>query len=363
MSKGLVQYDKNESMKWFNEMLEYLAISMQDDFKYGHINGAVGAIYPFSNENLPETYDYLDPEGKKVLTVGSSGDQVLLALAKDAKKITLIDANPMSLAYLELKLAALKCLKQEEYMDMFYGDFLSHKYYAKVSHLLSPYVREFWEELYLNSSIQEFYKCNRFLFQPTMPREKAKSRINAYFNVSELYDNAKANLGKCEIDFKCASLDQFASSVDDKYDIILLSNVCDYVRQENLYYQIFALGHRLNNNGKIEMSYHFTSQKQDWLFMIENLAGFSGDMRLMHVNHITSKSNKATFHYNGVYRQELSCSYTSNTNHTPIITYATKEYLMERMPHLSEYVRNEIKNLLIKLDTPNIDKDECDTIS
>ena len=346
MRNKLIKYDEKYNAKYFNEMLEHLAMSMKDDFKCVHINGAVGAIYPFTNENLQETYDYINPDGKKVLTVGSSGDQVLLALARNAKKITLIDANPMALAYLELKLAALKGLTQEEYLDMFYHDFLSHKYYAKVSHNLSPYVREFWDELYLNTNLLDLYKGNHILFQPTMPREKGRSAVNAYFNDKYLYAKAKENLGKCKIDFKCSGLENFASSLDDNYDIILLSNICDYVRQEILFQQIFALGHKLEDNGQIEMSYHFTSNKKDWLFVIENLAGFSGDMRLMHINHITNSADKVTFSFNGVGRVQLTQSYTTNPQNKPVITYVSKEYLMERMPYLSDYNRSEVRDML-----------------
>ena len=51
-------------------------------------------IYPFTTENLNGYMNKLDFKNKKVLTVGSSADQILNVFLLGCKDITLLDINP-----------------------------------------------------------------------------------------------------------------------------------------------------------------------------------------------------------------------------------------------------------------------------
>ena len=64
-------------------------------------------IYTFTTENISGYLEYFDLKDRKLLTVGSSGDQVLNASFYGAKDITLYDINSFSKFYLYLKIAAI----------------------------------------------------------------------------------------------------------------------------------------------------------------------------------------------------------------------------------------------------------------
>ena len=60
-------------------------------------------IYSFATENVFGYLKYFDLQDKSLLTVGSSGDQVLNAYFKGCRDITLIDINEFAKFYLYLK--------------------------------------------------------------------------------------------------------------------------------------------------------------------------------------------------------------------------------------------------------------------
>ena len=61
-------------------------------------------IYPFVTENVAGYIDYFDFENKSLLTLGSSGDQILNAFYNGARDITLFDINEYAKYYVYLKI-------------------------------------------------------------------------------------------------------------------------------------------------------------------------------------------------------------------------------------------------------------------
>ena len=128
-------------------------------------HGSADRIYPFSNENIGEFLEGFDLEGKSVITVGSSGDQVLNAVYRGATDVTLFDANIFARYYVELKIAAIKNLSLEEFLKYFTSDnILDWKYYSKVSHDLSDEAKLFWDTLMLelDEENKEIYEKKLF---------------------------------------------------------------------------------------------------------------------------------------------------------------------------------------------------------
>ena len=70
-------------------------------------NYTPGKVYAFSNENLDDLFNKLDLKDKKVLTVGSSGDQALYSLLYGAKDITIADLNIYTKPFVEFKIAEI----------------------------------------------------------------------------------------------------------------------------------------------------------------------------------------------------------------------------------------------------------------
>ena len=76
-------------------------------------------IYTFTTENISGYINYFDFNNKNLLTVGSSGDQVLNALLSEPEKIDAFDISIFPRYFLELKIAAIKTLTREEYISFF----------------------------------------------------------------------------------------------------------------------------------------------------------------------------------------------------------------------------------------------------
>ena len=60
-------------------------------------------VYPFTNEMLSSYLPKLKLKNKKILTVGSSGDQAFNALLLGAKDITVLDISPYSKEFIKIK--------------------------------------------------------------------------------------------------------------------------------------------------------------------------------------------------------------------------------------------------------------------
>ena len=78
-------------------------------------------VYPFATENVYGYFDRLDLNGKDVLTVGSSLDQLFNAVVLGANKITVLDINPYVEKYF---LDKMKILLQSSRED-FYNNIMS----------------------------------------------------------------------------------------------------------------------------------------------------------------------------------------------------------------------------------------------
>ena len=76
-------------------------------------------IYPFTTENINGYIDLFDLKDKSLLTVGSSADQAIIANLKDCKDITILDINPLTKYYFNLKKAGILTLGYEEFCKFF----------------------------------------------------------------------------------------------------------------------------------------------------------------------------------------------------------------------------------------------------
>ena len=76
-------------------------------------------IFPFTTENIAGYIDYFDLQDKSLLTVGSSGDQIINAAFKGAKDVTLLDFNPYAKYYYYLKKAGMLELDFTKFKEFF----------------------------------------------------------------------------------------------------------------------------------------------------------------------------------------------------------------------------------------------------
>ena len=77
-------------------------------------------IYPFTTENINGYINYFDLKNKSLLTVGSSGDQILNAYKNRCRDITLLHLHPYAKYYINLKIAGILSLSYQEFIEFFY---------------------------------------------------------------------------------------------------------------------------------------------------------------------------------------------------------------------------------------------------
>jgi hypothetical protein len=193
-------------------------------------------IYPFINENINGYLKDYNLKGKKVLTVGSSADQILNSILFGCTNITCFDINPFVSCYYNLKKAAIQSLDYDEFLDFFcyenypidsvtnYNAF-SLKVYRKISPYLDEKSRRFWDTLYLKYSGLEI-KNSLFVkdeqgYEVLMESDSYLNPDN-YYKLRDKIRNVRPRFITCDIKNICEKL-------NSKYDLIMLSNISRYL--------------------------------------------------------------------------------------------------------------------------------------
>ena len=193
--------------------------------------GVFDNIYDFTTENLNCYMNEFNLENSSLFTVESSGDQVLNAISKGCTNITLVDINPFSLHYLNLKIAVIKTFTKEEFENfLICGNsdsinyFFSKKLYNEIRNKLGDINKEskyFWDFLY-------DYMIGYTLFQSYNSYNEIKE-FNCYLKNDTEYNKLKYMLDYANIKFINKNIFNIKDyEIDKKYDNILLSNIYDY---------------------------------------------------------------------------------------------------------------------------------------
>jgi len=262
----------------FNDNL-YKASSICDGmFNY---NTEFSRIYTFTTDNISGYIDYFDFNNKNLLTVGSSGDQVLNAFYNGARDITLFDINEYSKYYVYLKISAILSLTYKEFKLFFfkYGKspfernrcMFSKELFNKIKDNLRIFDYEsylFFDELF---SLYENTEIRR-LFDDDEDRNKVIKGFNNYLRDEESYNQLKSFISK--ITFKYVNGDIFEDNILGKFDNIFLSNLCTVTSLERLKELLKKLDkHNLKDNGSIllgylwDISFNSETVNKDWIDM------------------------------------------------------------------------------------------------
>jgi len=228
-------------------------------------NGTLTQAYPFSNEQLNKLFKHLNPQNSRVLTVGSSGDQMLYCLYYGAKDITIIDGNLYAKPWIEYKLNAIKELSFKEFNDYFLKSSesselnpFSQEVFKKVFHHLSEDSKSFWGQIYLYStSSQEIYSTLISRCDSNLDRV-----FSVFYKEKNSYDKLQNILKKnnYELTFINEEFSNFPKSITGKFDVILLSNIFRYVDDATYHRTInYLFNNNLNPNGQIQLHYENTN--------------------------------------------------------------------------------------------------------
>ncbi len=197
---------------------------LYDDFqKYGK-------IYLNTTENIKGILDGMNLKDRNVLAVAGSGDQALNAYFLGAESVTLFDINPLALAQAELKIAAAQKLDYREFCNFFLpgnGGILYNETYKKLSNSLSDEANSFYEYLYSNYNGLEIFFKIAHAFYPTI---STLERVNNYMGENN-FKELKEKLEGKKVKFIETGLDELPNSLNDLYDIMLLSNINDSINK------------------------------------------------------------------------------------------------------------------------------------
>ena len=235
-------------------------------------------IYPFTTENIAGYIDYFDLQDKSLLTVGSSGDQIINAAFKGAKDITLLDINPYAKYYYYLKAAGILELNLTDFNEFFrYNDYPKvFKYnkkvfdkasYKKLKSTLKSLDNDsylFWDELF------DMYQPDHIRFSLFSNDEYGTSilgKSNLYLQSENTYDETKTKLKELRPEF--INEDIFKSNLTKNYDNIWLSNIACYLYQDKIKGMTDKFADKLAVDGKLLISYLYsidmnTEYDDDW---------------------------------------------------------------------------------------------------
>ena len=217
--------------------------------------GTNSTMYNFTTENLSGYLVEFDVKGKNVLTVTSSGDQLINLCLLGASNVDCFDSNRNAYYMTSLKIAAIKALSYEEFLTYFssceregvekissdgilgtidmpveFGknpNYLSFELYTKIRPFLDSNSSLFFDKLYEEFKKQGMQlKESKEIFHKSSKQSAIKNNLYLanefnYYLVRQKIDNIKYNFYTLDI----FEIDKLPS----KYDVVMLSNIYDYI--------------------------------------------------------------------------------------------------------------------------------------
>lgn len=235
-------------------------------------------IYPFTTENISGYINKFNLKNKSLLTVGSSGDQVINAILRGCQDISILDINPYTKFYYYLKIASILNLELKEFMMFLrfkdYPNTFKDNYsvfnkelYNKVKPTLRLLDYEsylFWDELFNNF---EPVDIRGRLFSSDEDRTDVISVCNLYLKNSVVYEKTRDKILKVVPNFITGDL--FKIDLMRNYDNIWLSNIGTNLSRHFIKNMTDKVAGSLKQNGRILISYLYqttanTPYEDDW---------------------------------------------------------------------------------------------------
>ncbi len=222
-------------------------------------------IYPFTTENIGGYICDFNLPNNSLLTVGSSGDQMLNAILLGVNRITNVDINPFTSYYYYLKMAAILELSLCDFLNFFrYKNYprvfknndlvFRTSSFNKIKDTLKAIDYDaylFWDNLLDNYS--PLMIRNRLFSNDEYP-ENIISKCNPYLCNDNTYQILKHKIEKVEPEFIICDINSVLLS--EKYDNIWLSNILTNHYSIDVIKKIFLkFNEYLNENGMMLISY------------------------------------------------------------------------------------------------------------
>lgn len=223
-------------------------------------------IYPFSNEQLSQYLTNVNLKNKNVMVVGSSGDQALSAAFLGAREVCLIDANPLTQQFFNLKMAAMKNLDYMSFINFFdlkSEDALSLETFNSIKKDLPLESRLFWEIVLEKYT---FKRLRNIMFQ----------NLKAFDAKNLPYLSSEQNFNKCKevhkdvkFEVHTANISSFHTILKQKnyYSLIMLSNISDYITRNDYKNAVQNLVPYLTQSGLMQVAYEFVGTDFDYSYL------------------------------------------------------------------------------------------------
>lgn len=186
------------------------------------------AIYSFTNEKAnSEIYRKTLENKEKILTIIGSGDQIFNSVLLGSKDITATDISNFTEYYFNLKLAAVKALTYDEYLEFFNlksRKCLSKELYEKVLPFLDRETAYFWSVLFSLHNTSKIRKSD--FFMPANIKDYVKN--NPYLSSRHNYATLKSKINDVNIKIVIGNIFALIGTLRNGYDLINASNIMDY---------------------------------------------------------------------------------------------------------------------------------------
>lgn len=205
------------------------------EYNFGNTNmfHNSSAVYKISNERIQDYEKYLRKRNK-VLSVIGSGDQILNCILNGTKEIDAFDISVFPKYFLELKMAAIKALTVDEYIDFFYEvtnrDEVYEDMYYRIAVYLENDICEFWDSLFNFFEWKEIYNSTMFSSEPNIASNAINQ--NKFLQSEEEYNRLREELDNVKITYYEGDILELSSYLRDSYDLVYLSNIVYYCNKD-----------------------------------------------------------------------------------------------------------------------------------
>lgn len=197
-------------------------------------------MYAFTNENIKSYLGLISESTKNALSILSSGDHAFNLISKGILNIDTFDTNRLTETYaLGFKRAMILKYNFVEFktvMSLLSSSTTSLETVTEIVYGLIPFM-ELEHQNYFRQILDYNYKLQiekgtnfNLLELLTLGSFISEAEYyNEYLNNKESYNRLRANLSCANISFKYANALYLKDSFNKEYDVILLSNIMDYL--------------------------------------------------------------------------------------------------------------------------------------
>ncbi len=181
-------------------------------------------VFLFTNENISGYISQMgDLSGKELLTVAAGGDHVFTGLLAGAKNVDTFDLNYLQKHVIELKSKMIKCLSYTDFMRFFFdkSKFFSYDIIRPIWKTFSPGLKIFLLMYYRR------HNNRMFRYASAQHVDYDTSQLSYLSNESDFC--ALARIMPDKIQFEQTDITQISTRFTKKYDVVLLSNIFEYL--------------------------------------------------------------------------------------------------------------------------------------